>query len=162
MSIKKRLPQIVCLIILVFATTGCEQYKRYFRIKKLKKQNLEKTFNHVLPQKVESVDLAEIILKPAPPNLAIKKDPFKPLLQQSFSPKQERIDLDQEALKEAKILGITKIGSAYSVLMSLGRIKGVFSLNDDIGGFTLKDIKSDAVILKKGEKSYTIKRGENE
>ena len=159
---KKCLAQFLCLVIVVCTATGCEQYAKFFKRRKQKKANIESSIKSRLPQKIESIDLAKMILKDEPVVLSVKRDPFKPLLRQGTLAKKEKVSMDQETLRTAKILGITKMGDEFSVLMSLGDKKGVFSLHEKIGGFELTEITTDFIVLKKGEKTYTIKRGGNE
>lgn len=160
---KKLFLQCLCLLLVVTGSAGCDRYTKYFKRKKQREQRALARSKKKLPKKVESIDLASLILKPEPVFLSVEKDPFKPLFYVKNSNVADTPDsVDQGILSTAKILGVTKMGDEYSVLFSMGDIKGVFSVNDDIAGFKLKEIASDFIVLEKEEKLYSIKRGNNE
>jgi type II secretory pathway component PulC len=153
----KRVLVISIMCALVFMTSGCKiAQKCLLKIKPVSAQ--EKPGSAI--KKVESVDLAESILKPRPYQFTLPRDPFKPLFGKLslLSPQEER---DQEKPPQFKVMGILIKEGAPLALLEVPS-EGTLLLREGgkIGKYTVKKIEPKQVIFEKGDKSFILQIGE--
>jgi len=147
------------LIIMMFAVAvgGCDQIDSLVLKTTKSKRDVKK-----VEKKIESADLAKIILKPKKRKMTVQKDPFKPILYQSHhstAKKKSRKFHDASSIKDFKFVGVVKVNNEYLALLKKGNERGIFRKNDKVKNFTVTRIKDDRVILSNGIQTITLKRG---
>jgi hypothetical protein len=111
-----------------------------------------------LPEiRVESPDLAKVILKPQREKFDISKDPFRPLFYQgSYSKDGETPVVDE--VGGWKWGGVVRIGQESLLLMKNDTGRGFFRVNDKIDSYTIIDIQQEQAVLNDGKKDIILKR----
>ena len=142
---------LLLIIGLIFSAYRCQKLTKKFVSGK---QTTEK--EPVIP-KVETSQLAKIILTPKTENSRISRDPFKPLLKSGPVNTNDNVFL--EGLNNVKFLGVVKVNDEYRVLIQSDTKKDIFKKNELVHGYTIEEIQTDYLILKKGETRKKIKRG---
>ncbi len=125
---------------MIVSISGCK------KIKKIIPQRAKKTA--VVP-KVESVELAEIIMRPKPYSFEAK-DPFKPLI--GGIPQIAGIDVRLDL----NLRGIVNLGGERVALIETPSKVDVFREKDRIAGYTIENIYPDEVVLKKDNKNVVV------
>ncbi|MDD5449490.1 MAG: hypothetical protein PHO42_02705 [Candidatus Omnitrophica bacterium] len=107
-------------------------------------------------KKVENVDLAKAILKPKPYQVALPRDPFKPLYgKSSLLPLEEQ---ETETMPDFKVVGImSKEGAPLAILETPPKGNTVLLREGTkIEKYTVKKIEPKKVILEKGDKTFIL------
>lgn len=111
----------------------------------------------VLVPRVNSPQLAKLILKPQRTKLDVSKDPFKPLYVETSSTGSS--DAVRIGASDIVFLGVIKSDNQYLALLKSNAKKGIYRINDKIASFTIEAIQNDKVILNDGIQTITLKRG---
>lgn len=152
----KRCGRMLIFALLVFVTSGCDVVKSFQKIEQ------ESVLADETPQLVELIDdemLAKLIIKPKKFELNVTRDPFKPL-EKFLHSKEDAAELTpDEIIDGMEYLGVVKINSHYSAFLKTKNAKGVFNISDRVNQMEITDIQENYVLLKKGNKTYHIKRG---
>src|SRR4030095_8337078 len=145
---------IITILILVLATSGCEQIEPQARALLKKKKSVTVQEQAPLVSMMDDTRLAKLILKPKPYELKVTRDPFKPLIERSDKSggqlpagNADLYKVEQDKVSKMRYLGVFKIGDQYSALIRTEKKKSVFKINDDIEGFTVMEIHEDHIIL---------------
>ena len=141
---------LITILILSLMGVGCN---RVAKIMPLKKEAPAAP----AVKKVESLELAKLILKPKKVEIDVSKDPFKPLINKEKEPLNSMEVYNPEDLQ---FLGVVRVGEEYSALLKNEIQKGVFRIDDKIKDYTIVNIEETSVVLSNGNKTITLKRGE--
>lgn len=142
---------LLILAVLVLFSCGCKRIKKEMVSLGLAKKPEPKV------QQVESVELAEAILRPKPFQWTISRDPFKPLVGKASLLGNEDIELLSE--NDIEVVGILKGEDKSVVLLELPVGMGVFREGDKIDKYILKKIDSQRIILEAGGKDLILELG---
>ncbi|OQX79899.1 MAG: hypothetical protein B6D56_06160 [Candidatus Omnitrophica bacterium 4484_70.1] len=132
---------LIFVFLMMISMNGCK------KIKKIIPQRAKKTT--VVP-KVESVELAEIIMRPKPYSFEAK-DPFKPLI--GGIPQIAGIDVKLDL----NLRGVVDLGKERLALIESPSKVDVFREKDRIAGYTIENIYPDEVVLKKDKNVVVLK-----
>ena len=157
--------KIIAVIMLVFFLSGCDELLKTVVPKKKRVKPPEPVS---VVQYMDNIDLAKLILKPAPYQLKVTRDPFKPLIEKTDGealPAAPQMDSDivrelEEKVKKIKYLGALKMGDEYSALVKTEKKKGVYKVNDSLDEFTIIEIHPDHLVLQKNRFTFKLKRGD--
>lgn len=159
---KKPKPILILILLFCFSAVGCDKLNElYFPKKKKRAQVAQRPAIKI----IDDMELAQAIMKPERKKMEIVRDPFKPLItKETAQPIGDNTKKEEDELKKLidkiKFQGVVKIGEDISALIKTETKKGVFKVTDPIDVFTLNEIQPDYVILKKGDYSFQLKRGE--
>lgn len=155
---------ILPVLLVSFACSGCDAYINFFKMMKNKQRRKEQ---QVLEQQtpalppVENVDLAKMLLKPKRQRIYVNRDPFKPLFvgvkTEAKDEKKEELSIEA-ILNQLDFMGVVKMGDRFTALIRNEKGKNVYIAGDKINELTIVEIKEDHIILKKGDKNYTLNR----
>lgn len=132
---------LIFVFLMMVSISGCK------KIKKVIPQRAKKTA--VVP-KVESVELAEIIMRPKPYYFEAK-DPFKPLIGGISQITEIDVKLD------LNLRGVVDLGNERVALIETPSKVEVFREKDEIAGYTIESIYPDEVVLRKDENRVVLK-----
>ena len=140
---------IFSLVLLLLFGYGCKKSAEELSRERLRTKQED--------LRVESIELAEAILGPKSFQASLPRDPFQPILGQSYFPVQHDIEFIEESTGDIKLLGILKMeGGSITLLefppgeMILGRE------GDNVGEYTIKRIDLDKVILESETESRIL------
>lgn len=150
---------ILTILIFVVCLSGCNLPGR-----KAKKRKAVKKVEHTVEMDIK---LAELVLRPQSSKIEINRDPFKPLIDDQLNQlvnvagdPSTKEDSAAVVLSGLRYGGMVSIGGVKSALLSSPEKKGVFQVNDTFHELMIVDINETTVELKKGEKTFQLKRGE--
>ena len=151
--------QLIIVLVLYCAATasGC-QFLKDMALKEKKHPPVEPVES--VSNMVESLDLARIILKPEVEKRVIARDPFKPIITETKEEAAVEPANNIESIGDLSLIGVVKIGDEYSALLKTSSQKGVFQKYDMIHRYIIADIAMDRIVLKDGNKTIIVKRGE--
>lgn len=131
---------LIFVFLMMINISGCKKIKRVIP------QRAKKTT--VVP-KVESVELAEIIMRPKPYYFEAR-DPFKPLIGgiSQIAGIDVRLDLN--------LRGVVDLGNERVALIESPSKVEVFREKDKIAGYTIENIYPDEVVLKKDKNNVVV------
>ena len=155
---------LILILSQILIASGCDKLPIPDKLNKLmpgKSKHVEQAKVEPLMEKVESPQLAQMILKPEKHRMVIKRDPFQPLsmltpvIAQTPGPEAQEEDI----LANLEYLGVVIINNEFSALLKMGEKKGIYHVKDKINTMTILDIKNEYVMLKSGSQTFTLKRG---
>ncbi len=162
----KPLLYMTTLLALIISCGGCN-FSSVSLFSWLDKKEAEAPKVEPLVPVMEDESLAQLVLKPKPYQLNVKRDPFKPLIDANAKkkgPMTEDLQLaemqNQEMIKRFQLLGIVKVGESVSALIQTETKKSAYAVGDVVESFTVREILDDQVLLAKGDRVYYLKRGE--
>ncbi len=159
---KKHFYYIIFFLILVLPLAGCDWLMEVYGIRKRRPQADQEEISQELVPEVQSTELAKLIIRPKPKILKVQRDPFKPLITKERKTTLNGQEIpDDTFLTDVHFLGVVKFGEHYSALLRTSEAKGAFNVGEKVGTYVLTDIKEDYIVFTKGEKTYKIKRGED-
>ena len=157
---------LILLLALILPLSGCDRIKDFINQKKVEKEQEQKALdeqNKPAFQKVEDIELAKILLKPQAKKLSISRDPFTPIIRTADAGSDDSFpESIDEVLNDIKFIGVIKQGDNYRALLRVRSKQGVFRQNDKIQNYTIQEIHMDRIVLSNGEKTKSIKRGEQQ
>lgn len=159
----------IILIVFFLGTSfaGCDFYRdigKNFLFPKTPSPEVTET-KTVSP--AEECELAKLILKREKKPISIKKDPFEPLIRPKEGPGSgaapgQTVEASDELIVDSvEFVGVGGMGDKVGVLLRSPVKKGLFFVNDEFQGLTIIDITENEVTVKKGQKTYKIKRRVN-
>lgn len=147
----KKILVLILLASVVFLNSGCKQIKKPF----VQPREKEPT---VKP--VESIELAEVLLKPRPQRITLSADPFMPLVGDLSLVGTEEIELTSDA--QLKVVGILSRHEEPLALLEIPTGMAVLRQGDKIGKYQVKKIEPQKVILEKEGQISVLKIREEE
>lgn len=150
----KRLFIFFLVVLTVFSSSGCK------RIKKLKQALIKPAQDKQVVRPVESIELAEAILRPKPYHFTLSRDPFRPLVGKSALISLDDIQPGEES--QIKIIGILIKEAKPLALLEVKEGVAVFREGDKLAEYTIKKIEPKKVILEKEDESFVLKIEEEE
>jgi hypothetical protein len=144
--------RVVIFILCLTMTWGCIQFQELSSTKAKKSSVAEPEI-----PKVDSPDLAKMILRPKRSQLDISRDPFMPLIGKNELP----IGLEScvDNLADVSFLGTVKVNNQYLALVAHNKGKDVYQIQSQIRNFTITAIEENEITLTNGTKEIKMKRG---
>jgi hypothetical protein len=149
-----KIPQGAILILFSLLVCGCIQFHELSSINNNKSAATEAEI-----PKVESPDLAKMILRPKRSSLDITRDPFLPLTEKNKLP--TIIESNVDNLEDVHFLGTVKVNDQYLALVANNKGKDVYKLQNQIRNFTITEIGENEITLTNGTKEIKMKRSLN-
>ena len=151
--------QLIIFLVLycAFVVSGC-QFLKDMALKGKKYPPVEAAES--IPNMAEGLDLAKVILKPEVERRVISRDPFKPIITETKEEAAVVPANNIESIGDLSLIGVVRTGDEYSALLQTSSQKGVFQKYDMIHRYIIEDIAMDRIVLKDGNKTIIVKRGE--
>ncbi len=144
---------VIFILGVALVLCGCAESKKAASSKKSKEAQT------AILDKVESIDLAKVILKPERPQINAARDPFKPLVgSESFGRPKVPAYRNTAGIHTFKFLGLSKINDEYAAFLKSDSQRGIYKTGDRIKNYTVKKIREDKVILSNGVQTVTLRR----
>lgn len=142
---------VLPLVFFLLINCGCKQIKKVILIEQPKEEKAT-----IKP--VESLELAEAIVRPKPYEFKLPRDPFRPLVGKWSLISEEDLEITSES--QIKIIGILNKEKIPLALLEVLGTTSIFREGDKIGEYTLKKIESKKIILEKKNKISVLEIGE--
>ena len=148
---------IFAIAVVVFSLSGCSKVRE----SKLHPQKKEQP-QAPLIEKIDSEDLAKLILKPKRAKLDVSRDPFRPLrggdgYARAFGPGAVN---DTTEIQGYQFMGVARLNDDFVAFLKGDKKRGTFRKDDMIKDYTIKEIREDRIVLSNGVQTVTLKRGE--
>ena len=146
------------LLFLCLMLNSCKLVEKMAVASKHFIQNSDQTFENTTVS-TQDIELAKMILKPAPANIDISRDPFQPLVEQDWSQTEEAQANLRKQLANIQLIGVIKIDNNYLALIDSDSKRKLYKVNDVFMNYTIEKIQMDHIILSDGDSKITLKRG---
>jgi hypothetical protein len=147
---------VIVMAVFVFAFSGCS------KVREAKVRSQKKEQQAPLIEKIDSEELAKLILKPKRAKLDVSRDPFRPLkgaegYARAFGPGAVH---DTTEIQGYQFVGVARLNNDFVAFLKGDKKKGTFRKDDMIKDYTIKDIQEDRIVLSNGVQTVTLKRGD--
>lgn len=162
---KKENLKIWMVLIPVVFLFGCNDLKDTFDTLTGKPKEEVKAPEPVV-EKIDSLELAKIILKPEIKEFKITRDPFSPLITKEMveEARKKKGELgspvaSDEAMNDVFVMGVIKIDDEFRANIKVGNKTAMYKKDAEIRGFLIDSIDVERVVFKSGKKEVIKQRG---